>query len=139
MSTVTTTVSDDASVEEILQADIRLARNELRPISRRQLALQLVHRKAIPFKEAMDLVDAYCDEKESAVPTYVSSEFGLFWLKVVAVAWVAIGIGVVYYGVRLQQTGKLAWPWYVGATLTCGFAALCWVKSIEGERHVKVN
>jgi len=111
--------------------ELKVAREELRPTSRRALALVISNRIGMPFKEALDIVDAYCDEKEPAVPTYLSSEFVIYWLKAVAVANVAIGIAGIWYGVKLMKAGQLAWPSLCLGTVFVGLGALAWVKSVE--------
>jgi hypothetical protein len=117
--------------DQILQQEIDLAQQSFQPTSRRSLALKLVARTGVTFKDALDLVDEYCDEKAPAVPAYLASEFGVYWLKAVAVANVAIGIFLAWTGVKWFQAHAIAWPWFCGATVFCGLAALSWVKSIE--------
>jgi len=120
--------------EEMIAAAIEKAREDLKPISRRMLGLMLNQKRNLPYKEAIEIVDAYCDEKAPYIPGYVSSEFGIYWLKVIAVFNVLIGVTVAYFGVRAYQDPKqIAWPWFCVATIFIGLAALSWVKSVERE------
>jgi hypothetical protein len=124
------------TVEVIIQAEIAKARANYSPISRRMIALALHDQKQIPYREAFDMVDVYCDEHESAVPGYISSEFGIFYLKVIAVLNVFVGLVLAYFGVRAFQNPRgtmPSWAWFTITTLFIGFATLCWVKSIERE------
>lgn len=102
-------------------------------MSRRSLAMILVAQRHIPFREALDIVDNWCDEHASAVPCYVGSEFGVYWLKFLALAFGFAGIGVAWQGVRMVNAGKVGWPWWVGATLVIGLAAFVWAQSLERE------
>jgi hypothetical protein len=120
--------------EEILSREIEDSQSNLQPTSRRRLALKLVDRTGVSFKDALDIVDEYCDEKAPAVPAYLASEFVIYWLKAVAVLNVAIGIGCAWYGVQLFQRHYVSWPWFCIATVFCGLAALSWVKSLERSR-----
>ena len=117
--------------DEILQQEIENAQQAFQPTSRRALALKLVQRTGVTFKDALDLVDEYCDDKAPAVPAYLASEFVIYWLKAVAVLNVAIGIFLAWTGVRWFQAHAISWPWFCAATIFCGLAALSWVKSIE--------
>jgi hypothetical protein len=125
------------SAETIISDSIAEAREKYTPISRRMIAHKLVSAKNLPYKEAIEIVDAYCDEHESAIPGYISSEFGIYWLKVIAVANVAIGIFFAYWGVRAFQSPRTFampyWAWFVITTLFVGFAVLSWVQSVERE------
>ena len=131
MSTTIHVPETAASNDELLAQAIEKARTDLRPISRRMLALMLVQQKGLNFRDASDLVDLYCDEKAPAVPGYVSSEFGLYWLKVLAVAFAGVGLFCAYNGVRFFQTGKPAWGWFCAVTVLCGAAVFLWVRSVE--------
>lgn len=136
--TMSIVVQDSTSlqpVEEIIQGEVTKAREAYKPISRRMIALALAEKRKIQMKEAMDLVDEYCDEHEPAIPGYISSEFGIYYLKVVAIANVGIGIFLCYLGVQAfknpRAPGLPSYAWFVLGTLFVGFAALCWVKSVE--------
>lgn len=125
-TTVTTT-------EQFIQERIDAARKQYEPISRRMIALQLGKARGVAFKEALDLVDAYCDEKDPAVPGYVSGEFRIYWLKAVAVFVVALGVGVLWYGTNMFNAKGPAWiPFCIG-TVVVGLGALAWVKSLQSE------
>ena len=128
---MTNSVTQSKDAAEILQEEIDAAQRELQPTSRRALALKLQTATGVAFKDAMDIVDAYCDEKAPAVPTYLASEFGIYWLKVVAVAFVALGIGAAWYGKQVWDAHGAPWPAFVATTILVGLGALSWVKSIE--------
>lgn len=119
--------------EEFIHERIDQARKKYEPISRRMIALQLGKARGVAFKEALDIVDAYCDEKEPAVPGYVSGEFRIYWLKAVAVAVAALGVAVLWYGTNLFNAKGPAWiPFCIG-TVIVGLGALAWVKSLQSE------
>ncbi|CAN5377914.1 hypothetical protein BH11ARM2_BH11ARM2_02970 [soil metagenome] len=118
---------------ELIGREIQKAREELRPVSRRSLALILVAERHTPFREALDLVDTWCEEHASAVPCYVGSEFGIYWLKFLAVAFGVAGLVVAWQGVRMVRLERPGWPWWAGATLVIGLAAFVWVVSLERE------
>ena len=119
--------------EEILQKEINTAREQLRPVSRKELAEKLGTQFGMPYKDAIAVVDAFCEEHEPAIPEYLAKEFGVFWLKVVAVANVLVSLGIFYHAVQLHQAKQFPWPWWCGGVLFIGFAVLCWVQSIEKE------
>ncbi|RYG34965.1 hypothetical protein EON81_14085 [bacterium] len=133
MGNVVSPESVAVGASDLISREIAAARADLRPVSRRSLALVLVAQKHLPFREAMDVVDGWCDEHAPAIPGYVGSEFGIYWLKFLAVAFVIVGLGVAWQGVRMVQTGKAGWPWWAGATVFVGIAAFVWVQSIERE------
>lgn len=125
--------TEQETTEQMIDSAIKKAREELTPISRRMLALMISQKKSLPFKEAMDIVDEYCDEHAPAVPGYVSSEFIIYWLKAVAVFFVLIGLGIVFWGVSVFRVRGVAWPHFAGGTIVIGLGALAWVKSLERE------
>lgn len=118
---------------EFVRDRIRDAREKYVPISRRMIALDLGRSKNVPFKLALDIVDGYCDEHEPGVPGYVSGEFRIYWLKAVAVAIDAVGLGVLWYGTRLYQTRGPAWIAFALGTVIVGLGVLAWVKSLQSE------
>lgn len=136
MSTTTDRQEPGQTPLELVNLEIETARKELRPTSRRALALMVRRETGLQFRDAFDLVDSYCNEKHPAIPAYLSSEFVVYWLKAVAVANILIGIAAAWYGGRLHSQDKLAWPAFCLATVFCGLGAMSWVKSIEKESGI---
>jgi len=117
----------------IVQAEIEAARKEQRPMSRQAL-VNLVHRRTgMPLKDAAVIVEAFCDEKEPALPEYLASEFVVGWLKVLAVGQITVGVVFFYYASRAHERGEPIWIYMVLGTVFAGFAVLAWVQSLEKE------
>ena len=85
----------------------------------------------MPVNEALQIVDAYCEAEEPAIPYYRQDEFAIPYLKFVAIVIVAVGIGFMYYGVTQQRSGKPAYVWYSIGTVTIGVGVFAWVQSLE--------
>lgn len=118
---------------ELVEQEIKAARKEARPTSRQALT-QIVHRRTgMPLKDAADLVDAFCNEREPGVPAYLASEFVIGWLKVVAIGNVVIGAVFFFYAARAFEKGQPIWPLLVAGVIFSGLALFSWVKSLEQE------
>ncbi len=118
---------------EIVQAQFEASARALVPTSRNRLAKHLTSATGLTHKEALDCVDKYCDEKNLPVPAYLSREFAVGYLKVIAVLWVVGAIAVLLYGRNLHQQRITPYGlWCIGAIM-CGLAILFWIKSLEVE------
>jgi len=123
-------------LEQLLANEIASARSEARPISRLTLTRLLQTKYSLHLHEAEVMVDRYCDEKAPGVPTYLSSEFGTPYLKVLAIINIAVGLGLSIMAAVSQHKGGFAFvPWLLGALLFIGSAALFWVKSVTPEKQ----
>ena len=117
--------------------EIEAARKEQRPMSRQALTSLVHKRTGMPLKEASSIVDAFCDEKEPALPEYLASEFAIGWLKVVAIGLVIVG-GVFFFFVkRAHEQNQPFWPYLAIGALFVGLGVLSWVQSLEKEVHRK--
>ncbi len=126
----TTVESDATSVEpaEMISREINLSRQEHRPISRQLLADMLSIRLSMKMDRAWVIVDQYCDEHEAAIPSYLSQEFNMHWPKVLSVL---LGIAALAIGWFGATTKGASWPYFAGATVILGLAALMFVRSLE--------
>lgn len=113
--------------------EIERAKQEHRATSRHHLAEALARRTDLSYRDALVEVEAYCETKEPAIPQYLSWEFGIFWLKVVAVANAAVGVVLLWQGVGLFRAERPAWPMWALGTIFVGIGAFVWVRSLEAE------
>jgi hypothetical protein len=126
----TTVERDVTSVDpaEMIKREIDLSREGHRPISRQLLADMLSIRLSMKMDRAWVIVDQYCDEHEAAIPSYLSQEFNMHWPKVVSVL---LGIAALVVGWLGITTKGVSWPFFAGATVILGLAALMFVHSLE--------
>ncbi len=117
--------------ETLLKTQLETAYEARKPVSRYALARVVSERMQLPIKESEAIVEAYCEEKAPGIPAYLGSEFGIFWLKVVAVVVAAGGIGVFWYAAKLIKAHEVAYIPLIVGTLICGLAAFLWVRSVE--------
>ena len=125
---------------EIIREQYDACRQNLVVTSRNRLAKHLTAVRGTPHKEAIEIVDRYCDEENVAIPMYLSSEFAVGWLKVVSVANVAFACVWLWYGrtLHLQKIHPYG-LWCLGV-IFCGLGVLFWVKSVELEaKNAKEN
>jgi hypothetical protein len=118
---------------QIVREKYDACRQNLVATSRTRLAKHLTQACGIPHKQALEIVDDYCEAESVAIPTYLSKDFSVGWLKVVAVVNVVLAGVCLWYG-RILHLQKIQ-PyglWCIGACL-CGLAVLSWVKSLEQE------
>jgi len=128
------TVTDNSKEElaNTLGAEIAAAREEARPISRLTLSRLLNTKHGLHLSEAEKFVDRYCDEKAPAIPTFLSSEFGTPYLKVLAVINIVLAIGfyIVSFTTLNKQNAPI-WPWMLLGTIFLGASVVSWVQSLR--------
>lgn len=118
---------------EVVREQYLASMQNLAPTSRNLLAKQLANATGLSPREALEVVDRYCDEESLAIPAYLSREFAVGWMKVVAVINVIIAGGWLWYGRTLHLQKIHPWGlWCLGA-IFCGLAVLFWLKSLEME------
>lgn len=120
-----------ADALSLLTSEIELAQRSHRPMSRRALAELVAERTGMPFRDAHAVVEAYCDANAAAVPEYLGGEFSVFWLKVIAVVNVLVGLGAFYNSAAIFRAGKPAWPLWCLGTIFCGIGAFFWARSLD--------
>jgi hypothetical protein len=118
-------------VEDLLSQEIARSRESREPISRVTLARILHQQLGFSVKEAEAMVDRYCEEKDPAVPAYLSDEFGRPYLKVLAFVNVALSIGSFSVAVFFTAPTRPTWPGYALGTLFLVAAVFCWVNSLR--------
>jgi hypothetical protein len=133
MATVNQPSKENIDCTALVEEEIAAARTERRPVSRQALANLVQKRTGMPPKDALAIVDAFCDEKEPALPVYLESEFVIGWLKVLAIGQAVVGIVFFYYASKAHQRGEPIWVYLMLGTVFIGIAALCWVQSLERE------
>ena len=130
------TVAD--STQEIAQTladEIALAREEARPISRLTLARVLVAKYSYHPHDAERIVDRYCDDKAPGIPTYLSSEFGVPYLKVLAIVNGVAGIILLIISlVVMDRPNVPIWPWLSSGTFFLLIGAFCLFRTLQKER-----
>lgn len=131
MSSPTQGPETPATHLDIIQSEIKQARDDRRPTSRQQLAEIIRDRTGMPVNEALQIVDAYCEAEEPGIPFYLQDEFAIPYLKFIAIMIVLGGIAFIYYGVTVQRSGKPAHVWYSLGTVTMGLGVFAWVQSLE--------
>lgn len=127
-------------LEQALAVEIANARSEARPISRLTLTRLLQSKFPINPHDAERFVDNYCDDKAPGVPTYLSSEFGVPYLKVVAFINVAVTIGMgITAAVMMRRGGTGFLLWLGGAVVFLGAAAFCYFQSVRPQKEKAVT
>jgi hypothetical protein len=114
-------------MKEFLDAEVKAASESRTPISRRTLTDLVTAKFNLPFAEAWEEVDGYCNESAPHVPAYLSEEIGLHWPKVIGALLAVGGIALVPVGIS-SKNGPL---WYTVATLLVGVGAFLFVRSLE--------
>lgn len=118
---------------EILSREVENSKKHHKPTSRHRLAELIVTETGMPFRDALEVTEAYCDKNAPAIPEYLMGEFAIFWLKVIAIIEAIGGLVVFYYSTVAWRTHAPMWPWLCFGTLLCGTSAFMWVKSLESE------
>ena len=127
-------------LEQLLGDEIAKARSEARPISRLSLIKLLQTQYTMNGHEAEEFVDTYCEEKAPGVPTYLSNEFGVPYLKVLAIFNIVVGIALlIVAAVTMSRAvnGYLIWLG-LGLLFVAG-AAFSWVQSIKPEKKKEMT
>jgi hypothetical protein len=106
------TVADISSeeLERTLATEIANARNEARPISRLTLTKLLQSKYSLHPHEAERIVDEYCDEKAPGVPTYLSAEFGVPYLKILGVFQMVLAAAFIITPIFFPRADLAFWP-----------------------------
>ncbi len=117
----------------IVKSEYEAATTAYKPISRRQLALNLSMKTGMPYKDAFAVVDTYCDAERIAIPSYLSKEFSIYWWKALAAFDVLVALGFCYWARNKHLAHEYPWGVWIVATLFAGLAVFLWVKSLEGE------
>lgn len=126
----------EGELERFLFDEIQQAREENRPISRRELTLKLHQDKHLRPKEAFAVVEQYCDESAPMVPEYLSSEFAAPYLKVLAIVNSILGLAVMGYSATMMNVrGKPWWIWALAGVALLGSSAFFWGRSLLRERN----
>ncbi|MEA2552378.1 MAG: hypothetical protein QOJ65_554 [Fimbriimonadaceae bacterium] len=118
-------------LEKTVADEISSARAEARPISRLTLSKLIQIKYALNPHDAEKFVDVYCDEKAPAVPTYLSNEFGVPYLKVLAVLQVVLAMGIFVFTMKFQRADLTIWPGLTLGLLFVAVAAFSWVQSLR--------
>jgi len=122
-------------LEQTLANEINRARSDARPISRLTLSRLLQSTYTITAHDAEKFVDEYCDEKAPYVPTYLSSEFGVPYLKVLAVINLVIAVGLSITTAIVMSHGGYGFLVWLGLMVAFfGGAAVCWLQSVRPEK-----
>lgn len=124
--------SSREDLEQWIASEIANAREDARPISRLTLTRMASTRFGMNPHDAERFVDAYCDEKAPAVPTMLSTEFGVPYLKVLAALNVVLALGCFILAMKLPS-----WI-FIGLILGLAFlggSVFCWVRSLSPEEQ----
>ena len=121
-------------MEALLEEEVKRSEDARSPVSRQMLVRRLEREAGLSHRDAWAKVDEWCEERAPMVPSYLSGEFGTYWLKVVAIANVALGCGLFYWAVRQWQSKAVAWPWFCAGVLLFGIGGvLTYVRSLQRE------
>lgn len=116
---------------ELISDEIARSRREATPTSRQALA-ELIHdRIGTPVHEALQIVDAYCEDKEPGIPYYLQEEIAIPYLKFVAALFIIAAIGFFWYGVGVWRMRQPAHVWFSLGTVIAGLGVFAWVQSLE--------
>lgn len=117
--------------EQTLANEIASARSDARPVSRFTLTRLLQSKFGVSAHDAERFVDRYCDEKEPAIPTYLSNEFGVPYLKIISILNVLLCVGFYVVTLKFQRPGLSVWPGMVLGTLFLVGAVVMWAQSMR--------
>lgn len=129
MHTVADISSDE--LERTLAIEIDKARGESRAISRLALTKILQSKYSMNAHEAERAVDEYCEEKAPGLPTYLSAEFGVPYLKIVGILQLTLALVFIVLPIFFPRADLAFWP-AVGLTLAFGGSgAFCIYRSVR--------
>ena len=118
---------------EFVKSEYEASRIALMPTSRNSLAKHLALKTGQPLKEALAVVDQYCEDNNVAIPDYLGKEFAVGWLKVLAIANMVLSLGMFWYGRTLHMQHVQPYAVWCVAVIFLGLAVLSWIQSLEKE------
>ncbi len=132
------TVADISSeeLERTLASEIDKARAEARPISRLTLTKLLQSKYSLHAHGAERIVDEYCDEKAPGVPTYLSAEFGVPYLKIVGIVQLTLAVAFIVTPIFFPRADLAFWPAviiFLALGISGGFCIYRCVRPTEGK------
>lgn len=122
---------------EIVRSEYEATRQAFVPISRNSLARHLTDKTGIPYKTALEVVDAYCEQNNLPVPDYLSREFNVGWNKIAAVVCAPIVVGLVWYGRNQYEEHRQYLLPFGAAVLVLGVGVFLWMLSFAAEAKNK--
>ena len=118
-------------LERLMASEISDARNDARPISRLTLTKLLQSKYSLHPHEAERIVDEYCDEKAPGVPTYLSAEFGVPYLKIVGIVQLVLAAGFIITPIFFPRADLAFWPAVVLFLAFGGSGGYCLYRSLR--------
>lgn len=118
---------------EFVKKEYEASRIALVPTSRNTLAKHLAQKTGKTLKEALAVVDQYCEDNSVAIPDYLSKEFTVGWLKVLACSNTVLSLGMFWYGRVLHLQHLQPYGVWCVAVIFLGLAIMSWIQSLEKE------
>ncbi len=119
-------------LERVLTRELEDAKERQRAVSRLSLAKKLSETRDIPMKDALAMVDAFCEREQRYLPEYLKSEFLIGWMKVVAIFLAIASFGVIVAAIHLADPGFRLGLGIMGGLLIMVAAGALWVRSLRG-------
>lgn len=118
-------------LEQTLATEIARAREVARPISRLTLTKLLQSSYSLHPHEAERLVDEYCEEKAPAVPTYLSAEFGVPYLKILGIVQLVVAVALYIFPIVFPRADLTFWPAMIIGTAFGASGGFCIYRSLR--------
>ena len=122
-------------LEHTLVTEIAQAREVARPVSRLTLTRLLQSQYSLHPHEAERFVDQYCDDKAPAVPTYLSDEFGVPYLKIIGSVQLVIAAGFYIFPLIFPRADLTFWPAMILGTIFAGLGGFCIYRTLQPKKE----
>lgn len=120
-----------------IEKELEAARIRLQPISRRRLVGIICRKFDMPYHDAEQLVDDYCESKAPATPEYLGKEWFLPYVKLMALFISVLGVAAVALGADRWHNHLPSWPFFILGAVAIYFGGAGLVKALQGEREIE--
>ncbi|MBS1718731.1 MAG: hypothetical protein JSS72_13465 [Armatimonadetes bacterium] len=120
-------------LERFVYDQLLFSRESNQPVSRHALSLLLADSQQLPRKEALAVVETYCDENAPMTPEYLGDEFLIPYLKISALVLSVVGVALIGLATaNLSNRVHPLWMYPSGGIMIIG-AAYAYVRSLRME------
>lgn len=121
---------------EQIGKELEAARIRLQPVSRRRLVGIISRKFDLPYHDAEQIVEDYCEAKAPATPEYLGKEWFLPYVKLMALFLSVVGVIAVALGADRWHNHITSWPFFLLGAIAIYFGGVGLVKALQGEREI---